>query len=296
MRRVTAAGLSLALIFAVAPESAAAEPPEQADPDFEEVKDLFYRGSASFSASNYDAAIELFTAALEKATVHGADPQIRGALLLNLASAHVHAFDLDHEGQHLRIAVDIFERFLREADSQGYPEEDVEKTKADVVSVREKLAEYEASESGSSVPTEPSKPVEDEPVLEPASSPSQDQTDAAPGNKKRGVALVASGAVLIAGGAGMLGFGTIIKPRAQDQIDEFDDPQDYEQAYLAEEQRKGAIWLGTGGAIAAVGVGLLIWGAVDLSRAKKGGHESARVHGAPWLGKGLAGVSLGGSF
>jgi len=59
MRRVTAAGLSLALILGVAPQSVAAEPPEQVDPEFEEIKDLFYRGSASFSASNYDAAIEL---------------------------------------------------------------------------------------------------------------------------------------------------------------------------------------------------------------------------------------------
>jgi tetratricopeptide (TPR) repeat protein len=286
------------MLATIAPATARAQEPA-ADPDdpIAEMKDLFYRGSAKFSASQYDDAIELFTAALELATLEGADPRIRGALLQNLASAHERSYDLNEDKTHLKLSIDILRRYGREADKAGYAAEDVKKAEEDLARIEERLAQHDELQAapapgpvanGDDGPAD--DPIHDDPTGE------STVTDTPEGNKKRGIALVATGAVLLAGGGGAIGFGAIFVPRAKSQTELFDDPADYEDDYLATERRNGAIWLGLGSVGAAVGLGLLIWGAVDLSRAKKAKSETARLRASPLMGREMTGIAIDGRF
>ena len=105
--------------------------------------------------------------------------------------------------------------------------------------------------------------VGEDPHVEPpeGSSSSHDA-----GRRKTGIALLTSGvATLVAGGAAIVA-GTRFQPRARRQLDEVEDPAARERAFLDQEIGKGRAWIGAGGGVAAVGVGLVIAGAVLLRR------------------------------
>ena len=89
-------------------------------------EDLFYEGSAKYSASDYEGAVSSFTEALAAAAQYGAQPSVRGALLQNLARAHVGAYRVSGDIKHLRLAIDIYERFVREAPGNKYPAADTD--------------------------------------------------------------------------------------------------------------------------------------------------------------------------
>ena len=96
------------------------EPPPitdpEADADWAEAERLFRQGSARYAAADYAAAIEAFQAALELVLKHDFDPAVELGLLVNLARAHVRAFEVDRDLMHLRTALEIYRRIERGAE------------------------------------------------------------------------------------------------------------------------------------------------------------------------------------
>lgn len=288
--------LCLALQLATGPAGGARmfepSPADPAQPDPEtQVRDLYYEGSTLYSAADYAGAIEKFTRALHVATVNKTDPTIRGALLMNLATAHVRSYDIDEDTAHLHKAVHIYRRYLKEAPMLGYPDKDV-------AEARERKAELEAQLEALKRDKAPAPVAAPDPAQEPApaAAPADTPADTPAGNKARGLALVGVGGGVLAGGIAMLAVGAVFKPRAQKQVDKFNDPPEQEQSFVDDEARKGVIWMASGGAAAAVGLGVLIGGIVDLARAKKASGKTAGLHVSPWMGRSTSGLVLSGRF
>jgi len=292
-RRAHGSGVAVtvAIVLAATPAtqaSAAAEQPPTGDatgpraPANEgeaEIQRLYYAGAAKYSASDYDGAIDAFTRALEVAARQGAAPSIREALLMNLGKAHERAHDLDGDATHLRTARDIYRRLVREAAVAGYGEDSVVEAKAQIDLLDRKIEKAdEAAEQSTGKHQE------------------SNRDDRSTSRKRtRGVALVAVGAVVLGGGAGLLGQGARFKPHAEQEIDKYDDPPDAEQDFVDEETRKGRILMGVGGSLAAVGVALVIFGAVDLARHRRAS-KSARIQAVPLVGDRAWGTALKGVF
>src|SRR5690349_10620400 len=96
---------ALALCFALmsAPAADPAAPAEASD----EARELFQAGQAKYETHDYDGAIEAFTAAFAKAEQID-DDELRDEALarlgFNLARAHVSAYDIDKDPEHLSLA------------------------------------------------------------------------------------------------------------------------------------------------------------------------------------------------
>lgn len=248
---------------------------------------LFYEGSARYSAADYTGAIESFTAALEIVTHAGADPSVRGALLLNLGKAHVKAHELDGEIRHLKTAREIYRRYVNESDEAGYPEADVADARSQIEALDAQISEIEAT--ATTATTTP--PTGDDPA--------PDASDSGDAKKKRaaGIGLVAGGGLFLAGGVGALIFGTTFRPDAEIQIEDMMIEGTPEaQSYLDQEVLKGQVWMGVGASVAVIGAAAVAAGAVLLVRAKKSSSDSASLWVAPGLGRGSAGLTLGGRF
>jgi tetratricopeptide (TPR) repeat protein len=259
------------------PADDVAAPKAAADDGEAEIQRLYYEGAAKYSASDYDGAIDAFTGALEAAARQGASPSIREALLMNLGKAHVRAHELDGDPKHLKIARDIYRRLLREAPAAGYSEDSVSEAMAQVDALDRQL---EQADTGNDKDAGAGK------------GPMRDDRQA---RRTRGIVLVTVGAVVLGGGAGLLGQGARFRPHAEQEIDKYDDPADAEQDFLDEQTRKGKILMGVGGGLAAVGVALVIVGAVDLARSKRA-TKTARIQAVPLVGNGAWGTALTGVF
>ena len=155
-------GLSTAASEAIAaPPDGGAEPePEPTDEEraeLERAQKLYEEGSASFSAADYEGAIEKFTAVLRIAeTSDSFGHHVRSALLLNLARAHRSQYRIDNELKRLRLALEIYERLLREAEANLYPPEDVAEAEQGRDELKAQIAEREAaSETPAPVTAEP---------------------------------------------------------------------------------------------------------------------------------------------
>jgi hypothetical protein len=288
-RRGDASGVALALAIALMdplpahartavpqpPADDAAGPRTSVDQGEAEIQRLYYEGAAKYSASDYDGAIDAFTRALEEAARRGAAPSIREALLLNLGKAHVRAHELDKDTKHLRIARDIYRRLVGEATVGGYSEDSVNEATEQIELLDRMIEGGDASS-------------------EEKADQHKGPTDRSPA-RKRGIALVTVGVAVLAGGAGLLGHGARFRPHAQKEIDKYEDPADAEQEFLDQETRKGRILMGVGGSLAAVGVALVIFGAVDVARDKRA-KKTARIFAGPLVSNGAWGTALGGVF
>lgn len=280
-------GLSTAASEAIAapPDGGAEpEPTDEERAELERAQKLYEEGSASFSAADYEGAIEKFTAVLRIAeTSDSFGHHVRSALLLNLARAHRSQYRIDNELKRLRLALEIYERLLREAEANLYPPEDVAEAEQGRDELKAQIAEREAA---SKTPA----PVTDEPV---------DTGEPEP-DRKRGLALglVVGGSVLTAAGLGFVVLGTRYTPRAEQEAEGRTDlePQVIDD-FLAAEKRKGTGWI-IGGAVAgAAGVGLLVTGAVLLAKHKNKPSAQARRFTPTFaVQPGYSGVGLVGRF
>ena len=128
-------------------ESAAeAEPdPQPEDPVRAKAERLYREGAALYSAAEYDGAIAKFTDVLEM--ISGGetsfDPDTRGSLLFNLATAHDRAYNVDGDIVHLRKARELYARIVDEA-SIGYNDELVGQAETARDDVAARLSEVEA--------------------------------------------------------------------------------------------------------------------------------------------------------
>lgn len=89
-----------------------------------------------------------------------------------------------------------------------------------------------------------------------------------------GVALVASGAVTLAGGVGLLVGGSRVLPTAREQIEAAgrnpDDPVPQDAAYLQVHEERGRNLMIAGGVVAGLGAAVVTWGIVRLVRRRTG--------------------------
>lgn len=116
------------------------------------------------------------------------------------------------------------------------------------------------------------------PTVAPASvePASPTQTDVPPRRRDPvGVALVAAGAVTLAGGVGLLVGGARVLPTARQQIEaagrDPDDPVPQDEVYLQVHEERGRNLMIAGGVVAGVGAAAATWGIVRLVQRREGG-------------------------
>lgn len=143
------------VIWAAAAGSSGASPPPSTRPDEAavDVGELYRRGHDRFETSDFDGAIELWTRAYE-ALPDGPKYRVtRATLLANLAHAHVKAFAIDEDPEHLRRADALFVSCLAmtdEADVQTHETIEAERRK-----IAELLAQVEARQREAERATQP---------------------------------------------------------------------------------------------------------------------------------------------
>jgi len=286
-----AIALVLASALATAPFVARAAPaasPAGGDEasEVERARELFYQGSARYSAADYTAAIDRFTEALEIVTRINAEPKVRGALLLNLAKAHVRAYDVDEDVRHLRAAREILRRFQREADDLAYDPESRAEAEKDLAAVEVKLERVEAAAAAQAA--DPS----------PAPAPAPDVTSSRTPSKRRigGFVLVGLGAAVAAASIGPFVYaGAVIPKNVEAEIEKKMPSPDDERDFRKKEDKKAASWFAVGGVMIAAGIGLVAGGTVLLI--KPGKNDTARrLRVTPLAGPTGAGFELRAAF
>lgn len=113
------------------PSSAATDPATRA---LEEAGDLFRQGQDKFDTSDFSAAIDLWTRAYESLPDGPEFAATRSLLLANIAQAHVEAYAIDHDPDHLRRADKLFADYLATVDTND------EETRATVQAQRDHIA------------------------------------------------------------------------------------------------------------------------------------------------------------
>lgn len=263
------------------------------------LQDLFYKGTAEYSAADYAGAIKTFTEALALATQRGSKSEIRSALLVNLARAHVKLYGVEEGAKQLRSAREVYTRVIEEADGFGYPESDVAMAKEGLAEVERLLAAHEDKQAAKTPAPAPVAvgPASEGPAAQP-SSPSDPASDGGGDRNPRRAAAIASlsvGSVFVAGGVVSLIWGSTFESHANQSIADTDNPAEDVDTYRNNEIRKGRIWMGVGGAAAAVGLAGVVTGAVLLVRGNKGpGPTAWRI--SPMLSRQGGGVGVSGRF
>jgi tetratricopeptide (TPR) repeat protein len=265
----------------------------------ERAKELYNEGSSLYSAADYNGAIERFTDALKIVTSEGSADEyvIRGALLLNIAQAHIHAYEVDADVGHLRAAKSIYQRFVDEAErGSGYDQADVDEARRQLDQLPQKIEEHDAR-----TPKNDGRPTTDGNPPPRDDGPKEAQIVR---TRSIGIGLVIAGSVAFAGGAGVLGWGTTFRRFAiQSVIDEGGDPDrtpadftNEEKAYVDQQTTLGIVWMVAGGVAALVGGAGIGVGAWQLAKAKKMKKQSNAVALTPLLTRDLAGLSVSGRF
>ncbi len=248
----------MAAELAIARPVRAAPPTESAANTSPSAEDLYYEGSARFSAADYTGAIELFTKALAVATRERLPFSVRAAFLINLARAHAKAYGVDGDAKHLRLAKEIYERYLREAQSTGEQNE-VPEIRTEVADLERKLSDLEKKPAAIPPP---------EPTRTPSPRPTASPTQPNDRRKPIGIGLLAGGGSAAILGIGGLVWGSMFKPRAEDQISPGDEGTAEADAFLTDEKRKGTILMSVGGVLIGIGLAAIVTGAVLLSRSR----------------------------
>lgn len=121
MQRLLSSTLAITLALAPCPTLLAAPPPDAAadeapppDEDFEAAKQLFDAGVASYTASDYGAAVEAWTQANALLPPTFDNRLIKAELIYNIARAQQKWFEIDGKIEHLRAARDTIRRYGEE--------------------------------------------------------------------------------------------------------------------------------------------------------------------------------------
>lgn len=250
------------------------------DPEaFDRARDLYDEGTSQYESADYTGAIESFTESLLLTAELPEDlaKPIRLQLLYNIAGAHEKAYEIDQDEAHLRQALQLFKRY---ADEQP---DDMDSLDGDVAihRVEKKLRALD-------VPTaepEPEKTALPPPVAKPDDK-----------RRKLGIGLLAGGSAVAVGGIGLLIYGSTFKGRAERTVNDTtggDPNHDYwpqGQQHIADEKQRGAIFMGVGGGVAALGLVGAVVGGLQIKKAK------TRVSFAPAYSGQFAGVTVTGRF
>ena len=287
-----AIALPLALALAVPATAYAQDPMARA-------KELYDEGSTLYSAADYNGAIEKFTAALKIVTAEGTDAHvaIRGDMLLNIAKAHVNAYDVDADIGHLRAARSIYKRFADEAErGAGYAQTDVDEATSQIDDLQRRIEEWEEKDR----PPEPNNNGPQPPTIITKDSNEADVVR----HRSIGIGLIVGGSVLTLAGIGAAIWGTTFERFAiESVIDEggdpnrtFDDFTGEEKAYVDQQASFGTVWVGVGIGVAVVGAAGIGVGAWQIAKSNKLKQEGASASLTPVFTRDFAGLSLRGRF
>jgi len=279
--------LLMLALAAGAPEAPAADP-------MEEAASLYTEGTARFDAADYEGAIDKFTRALGIVVAAEGDDAVRLTLLYNIASAHEKQFALDRDVQHLRQALQLYERYRDFAQAKGSID-DIFDVEGKIAALEGKLRTHDQIERNKAAGTAAREgPPPPPPVTE----------DAADWQRPRrtGIGLVAAGGAAAVGGVVLAVVGSRLEPRAQDQVAELEGmnlPPDHPawaqgDQFIEQERRKGSALMGVGATFAVVGAAGVGVGAYYLVKSKK--MREGRVSTLPALSPGYAGVRIAGRF
>lgn len=253
-----------------------------------EAQTLYQEGTVLFDSADYLGAIEKFTAALAIVKRLGGDDRVRLALLFNIASAHEKQFEIDHDVSHLRQALALYRQYEEFADTQEDLGEALD-VHAHVLELEKRLRTYDEiqrNRENISNGTVPPPPTGDT------------------GWKRHrgiGIGLLVTGGGMLVGGVTMIALGTQFEPKARAQVNELADlgvPLDHPawaegDKFITQEKRKGALMMGLGGSLAAMGLVGTGVGSFYLVKSKR---ERAQLTVNPSMGLGFAGVQLTGHF
>jgi hypothetical protein len=279
---------ALALVSSLAiPAPVLAAAPAESAESAESAEEIYVRASAKYSAADYESAIELFTAALEKATSEELSYKVRGALLFNLARSHVKAYEeITKDIKNLRSARAIYKRYLDEADEAAGDYGDTAEAEADLQRVEQMLEEEEkkaadlaaAGASGGADADAIRKEAELQQML------LERYYTQANRHRTTGVVLSVVGSITAAGGIGLIGWGATFKGFAETEIESDRSPDqagtpysDTEQEYFDSEVAKGYAWMGAGGGAVLVGGGVIGLGVWQFMKGKKVRAEAAAI-------------------
>lgn len=258
---------------AVRGEMASIEPAAPGSSPAEErtARDYYYEGEARYSAADYVGAIESFTLALAAVSKDGATPRMRSSLLLNLAGAHVKAFEAGpsrpHARDHLVAAVEIYDRLGHESSSVEYPSEHVEEAARHADDARSRLAAHDealAFASKSAGPPSPTVRADGRDSTPPRRGSSQTDEDGPP--RGPGRTLLVTGAAATGLGIAAIIYGVSVGPMAKRRAEREGRDDDTSDKYVDTWEQRGRIVLGTGAGVAALGSAALVTGVVLLLR------------------------------
>lgn len=257
--------------------------PEPTSP-IDEAHQLYNRGTTLYEAADYDGAIEAFTDSLDTAQ-ELPEPQakpIRIQLLYNIALAHEKAYDIDKDASHLRKAHKLLQRYVDEIADM----EDALDGEVSLRRIEKKLRALETINANKARAKEGPPP--------PPSVDPQPQTD-----KKRrglGIGLLVAGGAATAGGLGILAAGATLGPKAEANVhdvtggDMMHDAWEQGQEHIQNEQRRGAILMGVGGGVTAIGVAGVVVGAIQVKKSRE------QITFAPSIGQAFTGLTVSGRF
>lgn len=301
MQRLLSSTLAITLTLAPTP-GLLASPPDEApaqdepppDADFERAKQLFDAGVASYTASNYEAAIESWTQANALIAPTFDNRLIKAELIYNIARAQQKWFEIDGDIKHLRQARETLGRYLGEIDVL-YPAEQLtlERQK-----VEEQIAELDAA-----IATAEEEARRREAELAERMRPKfDDKADAR--ERKRNKAMIGAGAgftVVGLGSVGMLVAGVAMAGQANRAVEDLPLGEDVDarsQAIRKGQAGNALQLLGGfgGGLFLAIGVPLLIVGLVGENKRKQRRKAAGVEAAAPLLIPNGAGFGVSGRF
>lgn len=235
---------------------------------------LFGEADARYQTSDYNGAVAAFTEAFT-ASQAIEDDELRGrvqaAILFNLGRAHLEAYRTDQRAEHLRQAIDLFEKYLAQTADLD-----------DRVDAEQRLADARALLDAVAAPTnepEPTAEPDPEPIPEP--EPTRDRISVA-GYATLGLAAV---------GVGVLGAGIGLAGAAQ---------RDYDAGPTREIRTDAVARGGVGNAMIIAGGAfagaMVVTGVALIGAGKSKQRRNVALVPVPMLGRTSLGISLWGSF
>jgi hypothetical protein len=215
--RLIAIAVAVVIWAASAGESEASPPPPPSEPDAQaDVGELFRSGQDRFETSDFKGAIEQWTRAYEGLPDGPEHQAIRAMLLANLAQAHVEAYAIDEDPEHLRRADGLFVSYLAMidvADTQTHETIEAERRRIAGLLEQAEAEQREADRATRSEPdaraTDPDRAGKERPdtvsSLEADGRPPIDRTDAVEPFNKGERALLIGGGVTLTLGVGLTG-------------------------------------------------------------------------------------------
>lgn len=306
MQRLLSSTLASPLAFTLAvapcPTLLAAPPPSDAvadeepppDEDFEQARQLFDAGVASYNASDYGAAIEAWTQANALLAPTFDNRLIKAELIYNIARAQQKWFEIDGKIEHLRAARETLKRYLDEIEII-YP--------ADQLTLERQKVEEQIAELDAAITEAEEKARLRELELAERMRPAFDEKADAR-ERKRNKSMIGVGAAfgsLGLGGVGMLVAGIAMSGQATRAVADLPLGEDVDaRAQQIAKGESGNVLQVLGGLSAglflAIGVPVLAVGLVGEKKRKQRRKDAGVEAAAPVLLPGGAGVVLRARF